>query len=154
MPGDDVDTQFITLLQDNTKNETDEELDLLNSVLYRDKLVKSFNVRGFVKFRNLAKISRPKRRKKKEKKGEEEKGNGRKKEFCVVEVVEKESEEMKGLLGEEFRGGEKWKGATRLLLLDEELADKDVEEFPEAIKVSREFILIVNLVFSVALVYA
>ncbi|XP_031280056.1 tRNA (guanine(37)-N1)-methyltransferase 1-like [Pistacia vera] len=136
VPGDDVDTQFITLLQDNTKNDTDEEsLDLLNSVLYRDKLVKSFNVRGFVKFRNLAKISRPKKRKKKEKKGEEEKGKGRKKEFCVVEVVEKESEEMKGLLGEEFRGGEKWKGATRLLLLDEELADKDVEEFPEAIKV-------------------
>ncbi|KAJ0044993.1 hypothetical protein Pint_04402 [Pistacia integerrima] len=136
VPGDDVDTQFITLLQDNTKNDTDEEtLDLLNSVLYRDKLVKSFNVRGFVKFRNLAKISRPKKRKKKEKKGEEEKGKGRKKEFCVVEVVEKESEEMKGLLGEEFRGGEKWKGATRLLLLDEELVDKDVEEFPEAIKV-------------------
>ncbi|XP_044482778.1 tRNA (guanine(37)-N1)-methyltransferase 1 [Mangifera indica] len=137
VPGDDVDTQFITLLQDNSKNEIDEEcLDPVNSVLYRDKLVKSFNVRGFVKFRNLAKISRPKRRKKKEKKGEaEEKGNGRKEEIYVVKVVEEESEEMKGLLGEDFRGGEKWKGATRLLLLDEDLADKDVEEFPEAIKV-------------------
>lgn len=78
----------------------------------------SFNVRWFLKFRNLANISQPKRRNTKKKKGEEEDNrNGRKEQFCVVEVVEEECEEMKVLLGEKFRGGETWKGATRLSLL-------------------------------------
>lgn len=123
-------------------NNENEELDSFDdgeeagSVLYRDKLAKSFNVRGFVRFRNLAKISRPKKRKRKEKKEEESKGKGRKREFCLVEVVEEEREEMKGLLGDEFRGGNQWRGPTRLLLLDEDLADKNVEEFPRAIQVS------------------
>lgn len=49
-------------------------------------------------------------------------------------------EDMRGLLGEEFRGGEKWRGSTRLLLLDEKLVDKDVEDFPQAIKVSLGFL--------------
>ncbi|GAY52543.1 hypothetical protein CUMW_142650, partial [Citrus unshiu] len=84
--------------------------------------------RGFVKFRNLARISRPRRKKRKEKK-EGKDGNGRKGDLYVVEVVEEERKEMKGLLGEEFRGGEKWRGSTRLLLLDEEFVDKNVLRF-------------------------
>ncbi|KAJ4726210.1 tRNA (guanine(37)-N1)-methyltransferase [Melia azedarach] len=138
VPGDEIETEFINLLRDNS--DEDENVDSVeteeepNSVLYREKLVKSFNVRGFVKFRNLARISRPRRRKRKGGK-EEKEGNGRKEEVYAVEVVEEERKEMSGLLGEEFRGGEKWKGATRLLLLDEDLIDKDVKEFPEAIKV-------------------
>ena len=36
---------------------------------------------------------------------------------------------MSGLLGDEFRGGEKWRGSTRLLLLDEEFVDKNVLRF-------------------------
>ncbi|KAH9651017.1 tRNA (guanine(37)-N1)-methyltransferase 2 [Citrus sinensis] len=64
-------------------------------------------------FRNLARISRPRRKKRKEKK-EGKEGNGRKGELYVVEVVEEERKEMSGLLGDEFRGGEKWRGSTRL----------------------------------------
>ncbi|KAE8125713.1 hypothetical protein FH972_020488 [Carpinus fangiana] len=41
-----------------------------------------------------------------------------------------------GLLGDEFKGKtRKWKGSTRLLLLDERYAARDVEDLPEAIKV-------------------
>ncbi|KAH9651019.1 tRNA (guanine(37)-N1)-methyltransferase 2 [Citrus sinensis] len=58
-------------------------------------------------------ISRPRRKKRKEKK-EGKEGNGRKGELYVVEVVEEERKEMSGLLGDEFRGGEKWRGSTRL----------------------------------------
>ncbi|PPD91254.1 hypothetical protein GOBAR_DD11803 [Gossypium barbadense] len=47
---------------------------------------------------------------------------------------EEEEDEMKGLLGEEFKGGRKWKGSTRLLLLDERYGDKGFEELPQAIK--------------------
>ncbi|KAL0443471.1 UNVERIFIED_CONTAM: tRNA (guanine(37)-N1)-methyltransferase 1 [Sesamum latifolium] len=35
----------------------------LNAVLYRDKLARTFNSRGYAKFRNLAKMSRPKKKK-------------------------------------------------------------------------------------------
>ncbi|GAY55366.1 hypothetical protein CUMW_163740 [Citrus unshiu] len=77
---------------------------------------------------NLARISRPRRKKRKEKK-EGKEGNGRKGELYVVEVVEEERKEMSGLLGDEFRGGEKWRGSTRLLLLDEEFVDKNVLRF-------------------------
>ncbi|KAL5736169.1 hypothetical protein ACOSQ2_030957 [Xanthoceras sorbifolium] len=144
VPGDEIESEFLSLLGDNDDDE-DESVDFTgeesNSVLYRDRLVKTFNVRGFVKFRNLARISRPKRRKRKEKRREEKEGNGgMKDEIYAVEVVEEEEEgeEMRGLLGEEFRGGDKWRGPTRLLLLDEELVDKDVEDFPQAIKVVLE----------------
>ncbi|KDO74276.1 hypothetical protein CISIN_1g0456382mg, partial [Citrus sinensis] len=75
-----------------------------------------------------ARISRPRRKKRKEKK-EGKEGNGRKGELYVVEVVEEERKEMSGLLGDEFRGGEKWRGSTRLLLLDEEFVDKNVLRF-------------------------
>jgi len=58
--------------------------------------------------------------------------------FAVVEVVEEEEEEdsvgMRKLLGEEFVSS-KWRGSTRLLLLDERYAGSGVEELPEAIKV-------------------
>ncbi|KAH9802935.1 tRNA (guanine(37)-N1)-methyltransferase 2 [Citrus sinensis] len=142
--GDEIETQFVKLLGNNNDGSHGGNEDFsgvvgdeVNSVLFREELVKSFDARGFVKFRNLARISRLRRKKGKEKK-EGKEGNGRKGELYVVEVVEEERKEMSGLLGDEFRGGEKWRGSTRLLLLDEELVDKNVEEFPEAIKVLLE----------------
>ncbi|KAI9093365.1 hypothetical protein K1719_027379 [Acacia pycnantha] len=153
--GDDIDPEVIELLECQNNGDSDAEEgnlvsldrriygkaegdgDVLSPVLYRDKLAKTFNSRGFVKFRNLAKISRPKRKKKKK---EEENNEGRrhirKNGFAVVEVLEDEDEgsvELKNLLGEEFKRN-KWKGSTRLLLLDERYAGKGVEELPEAIK--------------------
>ncbi|KAK0602805.1 hypothetical protein LWI29_037111 [Acer saccharum] len=143
VPGDEVESEFLKLLGGDSDDEDDDEDEILdyageelNSVLYRDRLAKTFNVRGFVKFRNLARISRPKRKKRKEKRREEKVGNERKEEICAVEVLEEEGEEMRGLLGEEFR--DKWRGPTRLLLLDEEMVDKDVEDLPQAIKVVLE----------------
>ncbi|XP_028761843.1 LOW QUALITY PROTEIN: tRNA (guanine(37)-N1)-methyltransferase 1 [Neltuma alba] len=153
VPGDDVDPEVIELLKspNNGDSEGEEESlvslhrriygkgegdgDVLNPVLYRDKLSKTFNSRGFVKFRNLAKISRPKRKKKEEESNE---GNRhiRKNSFAAVEVLEDEEEgsvELKNLLGEEFERN-KWRGSTRLLLLDERYAGKGLEELPEAIK--------------------
>jgi tRNA (guanine37-N1)-methyltransferase len=111
-------------------------------VLYRDKLAKTFNTRGYVNFRNLAKISRPKRNKKKnEKEGKfvEVEGNKRvgKNSYVTVEVVEEEEgvdEGLRNLIGEEFVNS-KWRGSTRLLLLDERYKDYGVEELPEVIKV-------------------
>ncbi|TXG67172.1 hypothetical protein EZV62_008447 [Acer yangbiense] len=145
VPGDEVESEFLKLLGGDSDDDGDDEDEILdyageelNSVLYRDRLAKTFNFRGFVKFRNLARISRPKRKKRKEKRREEKEGNERKEEICAVEVLEEEGEEMRGLLGEEFR--DKWRGPTRLLLLDEEMVDKDVEDFPQAIKVSCEMI--------------
>ncbi|XXG71301.1 hypothetical protein AAC387_Pa07g0585 [Persea americana] len=119
----------------------------LSPVLYREKLMKSFNSRGFLKFRNLAKISRPKKsdskkKKKKKKKTVEGEGEGEeevkrigKNDFVVVEVVGEESDEedLSGLLGDDFKGG-RWRGSTRLLLLDERYANIGVEELPEAVK--------------------
>ncbi|XVF78031.1 hypothetical protein PTKIN_Ptkin14bG0095600 [Pterospermum kingtungense] len=135
VPGDDIEEKMMTLF-DKREEEDDGEFESL--VLYREKLVKEFNYRGFVKFKNLAKISRPGKRKKKGNKGDEERKGNEKKEFCVVEVVEEEGEEgeneMKGLLGEDFKGWRKWKGSTRLLLLDERYGDKGVEDLPQAIK--------------------
>ncbi|XVE50422.1 hypothetical protein DITRI_Ditri01bG0161500 [Diplodiscus trichospermus] len=140
VPGDEIEEEMMTLLDKRKDGEenNDEGEEFESLVLHRDKLVKEFNYRGFVKFKNLAKISRPGKRKRKEKKEDEERKGTERKEFCVVEVVEEEGEggeeEMKGLLGEEFKGGRKWKGSTRLLLLDERYGDKGLEELPEAIK--------------------
>ncbi|XVE50430.1 hypothetical protein DITRI_Ditri01bG0161700 [Diplodiscus trichospermus] len=91
---------MITLLDKRKDGEenNDEGGEFESLVLYREKLVKEFHYRGFVKFKNLAKISRPGKRKRKEKKEDEERKRNERKEFCVVE------EEMKGLLGEEFKG--------------------------------------------------
>lgn len=121
----------------------EEDGDVLSPVLYRDKLAKTFNTRGYVKFRNLAKISRPSRNRKKKDgvvgklvEGEGNKRVGRNA-FAAVEVVEEGGdvdEGLRNLIGEEF-GSSKWRGSTRLLLLDERYVDRGMEELPEAIKV-------------------
>ncbi|KAK8469516.1 hypothetical protein PHAVU_005G087700 [Phaseolus vulgaris] len=161
VPGDDLDPSLAPLLpqpingdgefeneeertlvsvQRRIHGKADGDGEVLSPVLYRDKLARTFNSRGFVKFRNLAKISRPNRNKKRKKMKEAmevEEGrrvgqNG----FAVVEVVEEEEEDsvgMRRLLGEEFASS-KWRGSTRLLLLDERYAGRSVEELPEAIK--------------------
>ena len=58
--------------------------------------------------------------------------------FKVIEEEEEEEEEgsggLRNLLGEEF-ARKKWRGSTRLLLLDERYAGRGMEELPEAIKV-------------------
>ncbi|KAL4271731.1 hypothetical protein GQ457_13G002970 [Hibiscus cannabinus] len=139
VPGDEIDEEMITLFderKDGEESGEEEDGELESLVLYREKLVKEFNYRGFVKFKNLAKLSRPGKRKKKESKGDEERKGNERKEFWAVEVLEEKEgeEEMKGLLGEDFKGGRKWKGSTRLLLLDERYGDKGFEELPQAIK--------------------
>ncbi|KAL5972951.1 hypothetical protein ACLOJK_039758 [Asimina triloba] len=157
VPGDDIDPDFDARLLPRRDADRDEDEvvayverrvygsaqgdgEKLGPVLYREKLVKTFNCRGFLKFRNLAKISRPKvKRKKKivEKDSGGEKRIG-KNDFVAVEVVSHGSdddEDLSGLLGEEFRGA-RWRGPTRLLLLDERYADKGEDELPEAVKVA------------------
>ena len=161
VPGDDIDDNDDELKElVRIRNEEDTLVSLnrriygkaeadgehLSPVLYREKLVKTFDSNGFVNFRNLAKMTRPNRRKKK-RVGEEEGGEGKKTKkkekigkngFAVVEVVEDglpAGKDLKGLLGEEFHG-RKWRGPTRLLLLDERYSMKCAEELPEAIKVS------------------
>ncbi|KAI5412074.1 tRNA (guanine(37)-N1)-methyltransferase 1 isoform X1 [Lathyrus oleraceus] len=148
VPGDEIDPDIAPLLghpihaAEEGKLQAEEDGDVLSPVLYRDKLAKTFNTRGYVKFRNLAKISRPSRNRKK-KDGEvgklvEAKGSKRvgRKDFVAIEVVEEggdADEGLRRLLGEEF-GRSKWRGSTRLLLLDENYADLRMEELPEAIK--------------------
>ncbi|KAJ6894406.1 tRNA (guanine(37)-N1)-methyltransferase 1 [Populus alba x Populus x berolinensis] len=153
VPGDEMEESMVSLLGEKG-SEDEENFDAFNRriygkaegdgeelspVLFREKLANEFNSRGFIKFRNLAKISRPKRKKKKKMggKGEEGEENERERrdEFSVVEVVEEEEGgDWKGLLGDEFKGRGKWMGSTRLLLLDERYAEKGVDELPQAIK--------------------
>lgn len=83
-------------------------------------------------------MSRPKKKRKKgvegEGKGERE---GEKVYYLVREVLgerEGDGDDMRGLIGDEFCGG-RWRGSTRLLLLDERYKDKGFEELPEAVKV-------------------
>ncbi|KAL8127197.1 tRNA (guanine(37)-N(1))-methyltransferase 1 [Apium graveolens] len=149
--GDDVDDDVKEFIV--SKNETEEEGSLvslnrrvygkcegdgerLSGVLYRDELVRTFDAKGYVNFRNLAKLSRPKKRKTKRGGGGNE-GRGERGSVYVVEVNEEESEgecdEMSGLLGDDFTG-RKWRGSTRLLLLDERYSDKELDEMPVAIK--------------------
>ncbi|KAL0399330.1 UNVERIFIED_CONTAM: tRNA (guanine(37)-N1)-methyltransferase 1 [Sesamum radiatum] len=157
VPGDEIDDQLKSLLPNSGDGAEAEDENLvalnrriygkaegdgepLNAVLYRDKLARTFNSRGYAKFRNLAKMSRPKKKKKRDDRDKMGmKGIG-KSEMAVVEVVEDEDEESDGeelsrLLGEDVRRPPKWRGSTRLLLLDEQLANKSIEELPEAIKV-------------------
>lgn len=107
----------------------------MSPVLYREKLAKEFNCRGFLRFRNLARMSRPKKRRRKRVEGE-----GEEKVYYLVREVLGEREgdgdwdDMRGLIGDEFCGG-RWRGPTRLLLLDERYKDKGFEELPEAVKV-------------------
>ncbi|MQL92283.1 hypothetical protein Taro_024906 [Colocasia esculenta] len=166
VPGDEVDPEVAGLLREGggggrgdrleaalrrapgeDDGEGDGEVAAMSPVLYREKLVKEFNCRGFVRFRNLAKMSRPKKKKKKNKGKEEEdeereEGEARsrrgKSDFSIVEVVrgcsgEDKEEGLGRLLGDDFARG-RWTGATRLLLLDERYANKGVEELPEAVK--------------------
>ncbi|KAL9345975.1 hypothetical protein Peur_060828 [Populus x canadensis] len=153
VPGDEMEESMVSLLGEKG-SEDEENFDAFNRriygkaegdgeelspVLYREKLANEFNSRGFIKFRNLAKISRPKRKKKKKMGGKgvegEENERERRDEFSVVEVVEEEEGgDWKGLLGDEFKGRGKWMGSTRLLLLDERYAEKGVDELPQGIK--------------------
>lgn len=111
----------------------------LRGVLYRERLAETFNSRGFVNFRNLAKISRPKKGKKREvneKRDGNREGGVKRNKFTVVEVIEdeeREGEDLRGLLGDEFKG-RRWRGSTRLLLLDDRYAEKCLEDLPEAVK--------------------
>lgn len=122
----------------------------------REKLAREFNARGFLRFPNLARLSRPSpaARKRRERKGdgdEEEatREHDRDKAY-VVEVVregtDEEDDEWKALVGEEGFGRGLWRmGPTRLLLLDESYAKKRVDELPEAVKVlisSHVFLLV------------
>ncbi|KAK9056988.1 hypothetical protein SSX86_024354 [Deinandra increscens subsp. villosa] len=146
--GDEIDAQ----VQKYFNSSDDEPLDSLNRriygkaegdgeklhpVLYRDKLAKTFNSRGYEKFRNLARLSRPKRKTKTEtKEVRDSKRNGC---YLVEEVFDDQSDvdkrgDLSGLIGEdEYRLGI-WKGSTRLLLLDERHAYKSFDELPEAVK--------------------
>lgn len=153
VPGDEIDEDIQDLLNVRNGAGSDNEVSLnrrihgkadgdgdeLSPVLYRDKLAKEFNSRGFVRFRNLAKISRPKRKRKKkdgqESGDESEKESGRvRRESVMVEVVEEEEEgDLSGLLGDAFKG-RRWRWSTRLLLLDEKYATKQVDELPDAVK--------------------
>ncbi|XP_072956024.1 tRNA (guanine(37)-N(1))-methyltransferase 1 [Typha angustifolia] len=149
VPGDDVDSDMKKLIRDSEGDGGDRLNSLalrvadggsddlnLSPVLYREKLVKDFNCRGFVRFPNLAKISRPKKKKENRKRGREEvKEREGKNEFIFIEVVGdgEEEEDLRGLLGDEFKA-RRWRGPTRLLLLDERYANKGTEELPEAIK--------------------
>lgn len=114
----------------------------MSGVLYREKFVEEFNVRGFVRFRNLVKISRSKKKKKKRSKrvenNEGENGGGRRRRRMMVEVLEERENggngDLSGLLGEEFKG-RKWKGFMRLLFLDERYVRRKIYEFFEVVKV-------------------
>lgn len=160
VPGDDIEDQFKKLIGGHG-NHTDEgdveegkseslerriygkadgDGEPLSPVLYRDKLVKTFNSSGFVKFRNLAKISRPRKKKKIKEEEKNEKIKGKKGigkgDMVLVEVIEDdevEGEDLRGLLGDDFKG-RRWRISTRLLLLDERYANKDLNELPQAIK--------------------
>ncbi|XP_057972522.1 tRNA (guanine(37)-N1)-methyltransferase 1 [Malania oleifera] len=156
VPGDDVDEEVVKLLKHKGNADDDDDGSLvslnrrvygkaegdgepLSPVLYRDKLANKFDSCGFMKFRNLAKMSRPKKKKKKEKIEEGSRGKKGigKNDFAVVEVVEdgeEEGEDLSGLLGDGFKG-RRWRGSTRLLLLDERYANKGLDDMPEAVKV-------------------
>ncbi|CAN8273697.1 unnamed protein product [Cochlearia groenlandica] len=156
VPGDEIEEDISKLLRRETEEEDEDSVvdsvdrrirgkaesdgERLSSVLYRDELARTFNSTGYVKFRNLAKISRPKRKRKAEN-AMEEKGKGkgsRRNELAVVEVVGShgENEDFEGLLGEGYGSSRgRWRGSTRLLLLDEKYVDEEVRDLPEAIKV-------------------
>ncbi|KAG2245362.1 hypothetical protein Bca4012_022985 [Brassica carinata] len=153
VPGDEVDEDIVKLLG----RESDEEESVVDSVdrrisgkaegdgerlspvLHRDQLARSFNSTGYLKFRNLAKISRPKRKRKTERtEGKEKVKGSSRNEFAVVEVVEDRggAEDFEGLLGEGYGSSRgRWRGSTRLLLLDERYSGEEVQDLPEAIKV-------------------
>ncbi|CAD6246850.1 unnamed protein product [Miscanthus lutarioriparius] len=113
----------------------------------REKVAREFNARGFVRFPNLARLSRPSpaaRKRRGRKAGgesDEQATRGRDKDkVYVVEVVgegrEGDEDDLKGLVGEEGLRRGAWRtGPSRLLLLDEKYAGRGVDELPEAVKV-------------------
>ncbi|WCJ31507.1 tRNA (guanine(37)-N1)-methyltransferase 1 [Euphorbia peplus] len=133
LPGDDIEPQYLPLFGDTTDPDDSHAHQQTTPVLYRDKLAKDFNTRGFFKFRNLAKISRPPNKKRKQ--GDPETPPERK-QIYLVEVVDEdeEYEDWKGLLGDDFKGTRKWIGSTRLLLLDHTFTDKPLHSLPQAIQ--------------------
>lgn len=135
VPGDDVDPQILKLLW--REQDTDLKVPLC-PVLYRDKLAREFNCRGFLKFRNLARISRPKKKNKENQSKEDGTEVRRKNSFATVEIVQEkdDGDDLSGLLGEDGIGGGRWNGSTRLLLLDECYANKSVDKLPQTIKVA------------------
>ncbi|EOA18617.1 hypothetical protein CARUB_v10007190mg [Capsella rubella] len=155
VPGDEIEDDVVKLLGRESEQDEDSVVDSVNrrisgkaegdgerltSVLHRDKLAKTFNSTGYLRFRNLAKISRPKRKRKTEKTTEgkeKDKDKGSKRnEMAVVEVVEdpEGAEDFEGLLGEGYGSRGRWRGSTRLLLLDEKYSGEQVQDLPEAIK--------------------
>ncbi|EPS64117.1 hypothetical protein M569_10664, partial [Genlisea aurea] len=163
VPGDEIDEKLRAMLPDSSGGD-DEQLNSLNrriygraegdgeplnAVLYRDRLATTFNSVGFVNFKNLAAISRPKKRKKATKCGDGEKSSGPgagRNGGMLVEVIEDEimkadTEALSRLLGDGVvKLNPKWRGSTRLLLLDQRYANKNLEEMPEAVKaVFREY---------------
>ncbi|KAK9089522.1 hypothetical protein Scep_028604 [Stephania cephalantha] len=135
--GDEMEEELKRIVRDEgEEGEGEEKFDALNRrihgraegdgeglspVLYRERLARTFNSLGFVRFRNLAKISRPKRRKKKKQEVDEGVGEGKRigrSDFVVVEVVEDGDggeDDLRGLLGDGFKGG--GGGDRRVLLL-------------------------------------
>ncbi|KAK8452811.1 hypothetical protein SEVIR_5G177510v4 [Setaria viridis] len=96
------------------------------AVLRREKLAREFNARGFLRFPNLARLSRPSpaARKRRERKG----GGG-------DEEATREPDRDKAYVVEEGFGRGAWRiGPTRLLMLDESYAERRVDELPEAVK--------------------
>ncbi|XP_075521797.1 tRNA (guanine(37)-N(1))-methyltransferase 1 isoform X2 [Primulina tabacum] len=150
VPGDEIDDELKRILPCSVDGEENNLAALnrrvygkaegdgepLNSVLYRDKLARTFNSRGYVNFKNLAKISRPKKKKKRDDgKKRAVKGVG-KNDMIFIEVIEEgdeDGEDISRLLGDNIKR-EKWRGSTRLLLLDEQYALKGIEELPKSIK--------------------
>ncbi|KAK6946785.1 SAM-dependent methyltransferase TRM5/TYW2-type [Dillenia turbinata] len=109
VPGDEIDDKLKNLVPVSRNSDEEERLVVLNRrtygkdetdggrlspVLYRDEIVRTFNYGGYVKYRNLEKLTRPKKRKKKE--GGERRGIGRNRnEFAVVKVVEDEEDDLR-----------------------------------------------------------
>eukprot|EP01018_Ginkgo_biloba_P011499 Gb_23862 [translate_table: standard] len=148
VPGDDIDEQMKELFWDQTgkqedflsmrESESGGNEDISDPLQERVKIIKKFNSRGYIHFRNLAKISRPRKKKKEERDSGEPRRKSKKDGFVVVEVVEDDGdidadEDMSGLLGEDYRA-KTWKGPTRLLLLDERHVKKPVSELPQAVQ--------------------
>lgn len=149
VPGDEIDQDMVKLLGERESEEesvvdsvdrrisgkAEGDGERLSPVLHRDQLARTFNSTGYLKFRNLAKISRPKRKKRKTERADKVNKGSSRNEFAVVEVVEdhRADEGFEGLLGEGYGG--RWRGSTRLLLLDERYSGEQVQDLPEAIKV-------------------
>ncbi|KAJ4816311.1 tRNA (guanine(37)-N1)-methyltransferase [Rhynchospora pubera] len=134
--GDDVDPSISKLLSRNPESYSSDEEPQLSPVLHREKLIKQFNHRGFINFRNLAKISRPKKKKKRfNERNDDSTEKIETSSVYKVELVSKEdnAEDWSSLIGEEFNGGS-WRGPTRLLLLDERYARTETHMLPGAVK--------------------